>query len=59
MEVWSAPVSMLCFSPLSGMSLVIAITGTHELNDSTMPGSICGAPTLGPSQTPGFPLTFA
>ena len=59
MDVWSAPVSMLCFSPFSGISLVITIIGTHELKASTIPGNMCGAPTLGPSHIPGLPLTFA
>ncbi len=58
-DVWSNPVSMLCFSIPRGISVVMTIRGMQDFMASPKPGTMWVAPTLGPSQTPGRPLTRA
>ena len=57
--VWLRPVSMFRLSMWRGMSDVKAMTGLAPFRDSAMPGMMWVLPTLGLSQTPGFPATLA
>ena len=56
---WSKPVSIFLGPVLRSMSVVITMSGTQDWNASTTPGTMCVAPTLGPSQTPTRPVAFA